>query len=155
MHPRFQALAEHLHPAFERLIAMAPVTAATLPSDAPGACIYLFSGGDRHLYVGRTRNLRQRMRNHSIPASQHNQAVFAFKLAREATGRLVADYKGDGRRQALIDNPDFLQAFTEAKARVRNMGLRYVQEDDPLRQALLEIYASVALETPYNDFNTH
>ncbi len=95
------------------------------------------------------------MRQHSIPASQHNQAVFAFRLAREATGRTVAEYTGSGRRESLMLDADFLRAFTDAKARVRNMDLRYVQEDDPLRQALLEIYASVALETPYNDFNTH
>ena len=35
------------------------------------------------------------------------------------------------------------------------MQVRYVQEADPLRQALLEIYAAVVLATPYNDFNTH
>lgn len=134
---------------------MTPATVATLPANAPRACIYLFSEGDRHLYVGRTKNFRQRMRNHSIPASQHNQAVFAFRLAREVTGRTVADYKGDGRRQALIKDANFLLAFTAAKARVRTMDLRYVEETDPLRQALLEIYTSVSLQTPYNDFDTH
>ena len=35
------------------------------------------------------------------------------------------------------------------------MHYRYVQEDDQNRQALLEIYAAVALETKYNDFGTH
>ena len=35
------------------------------------------------------------------------------------------------------------------------MELRYVEETDPLRQALLEIYASIVHATPYNDFNTH
>ena len=33
--------------------------------------------------------------------------------------------------------------------------VRYVRQEDPLRQALLEIYAAIILETPYNDFNTH
>jgi hypothetical protein len=50
---------------------------------------------------------------------------------------------------------EFSQAFTEAKARIREMDYRYVEETDQTRQALLEIYASVALKTPYNDFNTH
>src|SRR6202035_2589824 len=36
------------------------VTIATVPKDAPSECIYLFSEGPRHLYVGRTRHLRQR-----------------------------------------------------------------------------------------------
>jgi GIY-YIG catalytic domain len=95
MDPAFVSYAEALHPSFERLLAMAPVTIATLPRDAPSECIYLFSERDRHLYVGRTRHLRRRMRQHSIPSSQHNQAVFAFRLAREATGRLEAAYSGN------------------------------------------------------------
>jgi hypothetical protein len=33
--------------------------------------------------------------------------------------------------------------------------MRYVEETDPLRQALLEIYVSIVLATPYNDVNTH
>lgn len=32
---------------------------------------------------------------------------------------------------------------------------RLLAEPDPLRQALLEIYVSVVLRTPYNDFETH
>ena len=35
------------------------------------------------------------------------------------------------------------------------MEYRYVEETDQIRQALLEIYCSVALDTPYNDFGTH
>jgi predicted GIY-YIG superfamily endonuclease len=156
MEPAFVRYAESLHPSFERLVAMAPVTTSTLPSDAPSECIYLFSEHGKHLYVGRTRHLRKRMRQHSMPSSQHNQAVFAFRLAREATGRLVAAYSGIGRRAALVsDDSAFAAAFTAAKERVRLMQVRYVEERDPLRQALLELYASIVLATPYNDFNTH
>ena len=35
------------------------------------------------------------------------------------------------------------------------MLVRYVEETDPLRQALLEIYVSIVLATPFNDFNMH
>lgn len=156
MEPAFVRYAESLHPSFERLQAMPPVTIDSLPRDAPSAGIYLFSEGDRHLYVGRTRSLKQRLRQHSVPSSQHNQAVFAFRLAREATGRLTAAYSGDGRRASLaVNDVAFIAAFTAAKSRVRVMHLRYVEEENPLRQALLEIYAAVVLATPYNDFNTH
>jgi hypothetical protein len=79
-----------------------------------------------------------------------------FRLAREATGRAEASYKsGEDSREGLIVNPEFLAAFTEAKARIRRMDYRFVEEADQTRQALLEIYCSVALGTPYNDFNTH
>ena len=81
--------------------------------------------------------------------------MFAFKLARELTGRVEAIYQAEGSRAALDDGPEFAAAFSEAKARVRQMELRYFAEDDPLRQALLKIHAAVVLETPYNDFETH
>ena len=42
-----------------------------------------------------------------------------------------------------------------AKARIRNMQVRYVHEPDPLRQAPLEIYVAVATQARYNDFDTH
>jgi hypothetical protein len=156
MEPAFLRYAESLHPAFEKLMAMPPVTIPTLPRDAPTSGIYLFSEKDRHLYVGRTRNMKKRFAQHSNPGSQHNQAVFAFRLAREATGRMIAAYSGEGRRAELVVNDAaFAAAFTAAKARVRAMQVRYVGETDPLRQALLEIYASIVLATPYNDFNTH
>ncbi len=156
MEPAFIRYAESLHPSFEQLVAMTPVTVPTMPRDAPKECVYLFSEQGKNLYVGRTRHLRQRMRQHSIPSSQHNQAVFAFRLARQDTGRLVPAYTGEGTRALLAaSDPAFAAAFTSAKTRVRAMELRYVEETDPLRQALLEIYASIVLATPYNDFNTH
>ena len=35
------------------------------------------------------------------------------------------------------------------------MDLRFVEEANPARQALLEIYTSIVLPTKYNDFDTH
>jgi hypothetical protein len=148
---------EALHPLLERLIEMKPVTIATLPRDAPCQCIYLFSEAGRHLYVGRTRrqSLQKRLRQHSIDSAQHNQAVFAFKLAREMTGHMHPGYTAKGSREALASDPEFAKAFSQAKQRIRQMELRYVSEVDPLRQTLLEIYVAVVLKTPYNDFDTH
>jgi predicted GIY-YIG superfamily endonuclease len=155
MHEAFREYVEALHPSFERLQAMEPVKIPNLPKDAPLQCIYLFSEGPNHLYVGRTRNLWQRLRQHSIPGYQHNQAVFTFRLARESTGSLIAAYTASGSRAALCAQDEFGDAFTRAKERVRRMDVRYVEETDPLRQALLEIYVSIVLKSPYNDFDTH
>lgn len=155
MHEAFREYVDALEISFERLLAMKPVTIATMAKDAPSECIYLFSENAKPLYVGRTRHLRQRMRQHSIPASQHNQAVFAFRLAREATGHLEATYDIVASRAALWKDVKFAAEFSKAKTRVRQMQVRYVEECDPLRQALLEIYVAVVLKTPYNDFNTH
>ena len=155
MHEPFRPYVEYLHPAFEQLMAMNPVTIESLPRPLPSDCVHLFSEGKSHLYAGRTRRLRNRLRQHSIPAAQHNQAVFAFRLAREQTGRLEAAYNKKDSRKALQADPAFAAAFSEAKARIRKMDLRFIEEHDPLKQALLEIYVSIVLATPHNDFNTH
>jgi hypothetical protein len=52
-------------------------------------------------------------------------------------------------------DPAFEQAFRDAKARIREMEYRFVEEADQNRQALLEIYCAIVLATFYNDFGTH
>ena len=46
-------------------------------------------------------------------------------------------------------------AFMLAKSRIRNMEIRYAKESSPRRQALLEMYVAIVLDTSYNDFETH
>ena len=58
-------------------------------------------------------------------------------------------------RKELEQALGFKQAFYEARRRVREMKIRVVQIDDQVTQALFEIYAALALEAPYNAFNTH
>ena len=59
------------------------------------------------------------------------------------------------RQRDLMTDPEFVEAFVDAKQRISRMDVRYVEETHPLRQALLEMYVAVALNTPYNDFDTH
>lgn len=155
MNPQFAAVVESLHPSFQRLVEMNPVLYAALPKQMPTAGIYLFSEGTRHLYVGRSRDIRGRLGRHCRPGATYRMAAFAFRLAREATGRLKATYKKEGSRSALMEDLTFREAFEAAKVRIREMDLRFVEEIDPLRQTVLEVYVAVALETPYNDFETH
>ncbi len=155
MNEIFRAHVESLHPAFERLMAMPPVKPCSLPINMPSRGIYLFTETGIHLYVGRTNRMRQRLREHCRASSTHNSAPFAFLLAREATGQTVATYQVRGSRAQLEQDPVFRQAFTAAKARVSNMDVRVVEEGDPLRQALLEMYVSIALQTPHNSFENH
>src|SRR4051812_44012322 len=135
MDSAFKQFVEMLHPLFERLMEMPALKMSVLPPKLPEKCIYQLSEGGNHLYVGRTRKLRKRLRQQSIVSAQHNQAVFAFKLAREATGQLAAAYSAAGSRKALCVEPAFADAFKQAKTRVRNMDLRFVEEADPTRQA--------------------
>jgi hypothetical protein len=72
-------------------------------------------------------------------------AAFAFRLAREKTGRIAATYKKRGSRMDLMTDSEFAGAFESAKERVRAMDVRFVREPDPVRQALLEMYVAVVL----------
>lgn len=155
MHKRFATVVAQLDPSFRQLLAMRPSKPLALPPEVPTAGIYLLSEGRRHLYVGRSNRVRKRLRNHCRPSATYKMAAFAFRLAREATGRLKATYKPEGSRADLMKDPAFVHAFDAAKARIREMDVRFLAEADPVRQAILEVYVAVVLRTPYNDFDTH
>ncbi len=155
MHPHFESAISAVHPAFERLMAMSPVTGLPPPLNTPASGVYLFSEGDNHLYVGRSNRIRERYFLHTRPGSRQNQASFAFKLAREVTNRMTATYTKEGGRKRLATDEAFSVAFQDAKARIRRMHYRFVEETDQTRQSLLESYVAIVLKTPYNDFDTH
>lgn len=156
MDERFRLLIESLHPSLEALLEMKPVRYGSLPRSIPSQGVYLFSEGDRHLYVGRTNQMKKRFGQHCRASSQHNQAVFAFKHARIQTGQTKAAYRpGSSSRSGLINDPAFADAFSAAKSYVRQLDIRFVEECDQPRQALLEMYCAIALNCPYNDFGNH
>lgn len=156
MDSKFVSHVKALKPQLKCLLAMPAITPITLPVKMFRKGVYLLSEGDNHLYVGRSNDIKKRIGRHSLPGATHRMAAFAFRLAREATGNLKATYKkGEGSRSALMEDEKFVVAFDAAKARIRKMNLRFVEENDPVRQALLEIYVAVVLKTPYNDFDNH
>lgn len=133
----------------EPLRGEAPSKAAT-----PKSGIYLFSEGNRHLYVGRSNRIAERYRLHCGPSAKENQASFAWKLTAEVMGHKATYRKGEGRKDKILI-PEFANTFRLAKERIRAMDYRFVEEADQTRQALLEAYVCIALGTPYNDFDTH
>lgn len=152
MDPRFAELVESLHPNFCALVECQPHSAgAPLPMQG----VYLFSEGGKPLYVGRSRNIPRRHGHHTRSYSGINQAVFAVLIAREELDE-QSDYRpGPKTRANLANNELFMEAFERAKQRIGRMEFRATSEADPVRQTLLEIYCSVVLQTPYNDFRTH
>jgi hypothetical protein len=157
INPDFAAMIEKLPPSLERLMAMVPVTIATLPpvGAMPKSGIYWLSEGSASIYVGRSRRIRERLQEHVRPSSGHNQASFAFLLAREMTGRLDATYKAVGSRASLLTEVPFGAAFSQAKERIRRMDLRFVEETHPVCQCLLEVYVATVVKARYNDFDSH
>jgi len=118
------------------------------------AGIYLFSEYGKPLYVGRSDNLRKRLASHRHRS--HNTATFAFLIARHETGILDATYQSLGSRTDLLKNdPVFSAAFDKARERIGSMDVQVIEVTDPVRQALLEIYAAFVSEAAYNDFENH
>jgi len=136
---------------FDALLAQPEVTVAgnTFPK-APA--IYVFYNLGQAVHVGRTRNLRQRLRGHVT--SSHYSASFAFKRARAETGKKASYKKGEGRETLLAD-PIFGAAFARALAEVKGMTVRYLSVENPIDQYLLELYAALELETSLSEFDTH
>jgi hypothetical protein len=155
MNQPFAEVIAALEPSLQRLLSMLPANPANPPRQMAKPGVYLFSEVDRHLYVGRSSNMRGRIGRHCRLGATHRSAAFAFRLAREGTGRLKPTYRKEGSRSDLMLDPTFKAAFEAAKERIRGMQLRFVEEPDPMRQAILEVYVAVALQTPYNDFDNH
>tara|TARA_R110002124_G_C8613358_1_gene485546 strand:- start:92 stop:562 length:471 start_codon:yes stop_codon:yes gene_type:complete len=155
MHPKFSKVIDQLHSKFEELTTGQSFNFTTLPREMPSAGVYLFSENDKPLYVGRSNRLRERYKSHCRLGSKHNQAAFAYKLAHKALNLGPASYKpGPESRKGRSANAKFIEAFSAAKARVRGMQYRFVAEPDQKRQALLEMYCAIALDTEFNDFST-
>jgi hypothetical protein len=124
-----------------------------LPRQMSKAGIYLLSEQGRMLYVGRTNNLRKRLQYHT--RNSHNQATLAFLLARRDTGKTKASYQKVGSRLDLLNDPCFRKAFDAARSRIRRMDVQFMEEDNPIKQALLELYVAIELKAEYNEFDTH
>ncbi len=52
-------------------------------------------------------------------------------------------------------DPTFKGAFERAKKRISQMNVRILEERDPIRQYLLEIFVAMSAGGKYNDFDTH
>lgn len=126
-----------------------PLAGSAFPSH-PAIYVFYFDGHPVH--VGRSRNLKQRLRGHA--ANSHYSASFAFKRARAKTGLKATYRKGEGRA-ALLENAVFASAFAEALAEVKSMTLRHLVVEDPIDQYLLELYAALELGTSLSEFDTH
>jgi hypothetical protein len=134
---------------------MKPAKPDALPKDRPKAGVYVFSSGHKHLYVGRTNRLRARIQEHCRQSSSHDSAPFAFKLARRRSGFEKPSYTKQGSRKWLAGHDEFSRAFLDCKNEIRSFDVRWVEEDRPMQQFLLELYVALALKADHNDFDNH
>lgn len=120
--------------------------------NTPG--IYLFRDRNRPIYVGQSRMLGKRLKQHTGATRRQNEASFAFNLAKREAAK-------DGivltrTRAALVADPEFAAHFTAARANVADMDVQFIEVPDPIVRTLFEVYASLALDTvEFNSFETH
>ena len=86
MKKTFDSVIESVRTKFAELMASPKHCVCSLPTKMPEAGIYLFSEHGTPLYVGRTNKLRNRLKYHI--RDNHNQATFAFLVARRETGNV-------------------------------------------------------------------
>ena len=155
--PQFHKSISVMHDRLEELLSAKPFTMMDKPRGLDKVkAVYLFSDGDYPFYVGRTQNLGRRLSQHCNEGSAHNQSSVAFKLAcRDLKIKRQKYKKGSTPAALLRDHVDLKPAFQAWKDCMKKMSIRWVEEGDPVTQTLLEIYCSVALNTPHNDFATH
>jgi len=140
-------------PALMKKLEISPLLSRGESKCMPRKGIYVFYEDNKPIYVGRSRNLKSRILNHSRPSSSHFSASFAFLLARQKTDCLRT--KDNRSRGQLEKDPKFAVVFKEQKERIARMKIKAVEIEDPNTQAIFEIYCSEKLCTPYNDFDTH
>ncbi|HWR51343.1 MAG TPA: GIY-YIG nuclease family protein [Bryobacteraceae bacterium] len=156
MNTDFQNAISGLEGKCAMLLAMQPVAVAEAKGIGSVAGVYLLSQGTKHLYVGRSNNIRRRLRLHCQGA--RNQAPLAKQLAMlhlsQAGVPLPSAYR-KGNKEFYGTDPQFCRAFKNAKVTVASSSVRFVEEREPVAQALLEIYVALAMKTPFNDFDVH
>jgi len=136
---------------------MSPRKYGELPRDMSTCGVYLFTENGKHLYVGRSNDLRGRYGRHCRPGATERQAAFAFQLAREkppgASFAPTSRTNTAGRRLPTCRN--FMPRSWQQRSEFGTWSTVLLRRPTRISQALLEIYCSVVLQTPYNDFKTH
>lgn len=150
----FKELADSLPDRLKELVRQPALPLCDHPSVPTNPGAYLFSEGATPMYVGQTRNLKQRLSQHTARSSRENQASFAFRLAEEAAQAENLDAVGTRKQRA--ENPRFSELFAKARQRVVDMDVRFMEVVHPVERTMLELFVAQALDlSRYNDFETH
>ncbi len=152
MNAQFQERCDTLPDKFAELMQCPPHPLTPRPKLIKGPAVYAFFEGDTCVYVGRTRNLQNRIRGHL--SNSHYSETFAFKEARSKLGLSATYRKGEGRG-FLFNQPEFQSEFQAQRQRLEGATLRFLSIQNEIDQYLFELYAALELGTPLIEFDTH
>lgn len=139
-------------PALYELLRSQPIHSVRSHSLGKQAGIYILWEASVPAHVGRTRNIRQRLRAHCTP--NHNSASFAFKRARRELEQPTT-YNRQTSRAVLQNDPVFGPCFRRHVEAVGQMEVQFLEVADPIDQYFLELYTALELELPTDEFDTH
>jgi hypothetical protein len=109
---------------------------------------YVLLEGDRAIYVGISRKVLTRLRQH-VRGRTHFDASLAYRIAQH---RLPTS----GRRADVMNDPGFRQAFEDAKRYLAGLQVAFIDIKNPLELYVFEAYAAMSLRThQWNTFRTH
>ncbi len=99
-------------------------------------------------YVGISRKVVARLRNH-VKAKNHQDSSLVHAMAVKESGFT-------GRCEDADLDPAYMAAFREARSRLAECCVAFVEIQNPLELYLFEAYAAMALDTgEWNTFETH
>ena len=109
---------------------------------------YVFTRDGEPLYVGISRTVVQRLRQH-VTGKTHFDASLAYLMAATETGH-------DMRRSDAMKDAAFRAAFEKKRALLRDCSVAFIEIDNPLELYLFEAYCAMELDTcDWNTFRTH
>lgn len=121
-----------------------------IPADFSGC--YLLQEGDRPVYVGISRRVVARLRQH-VCGKSHLDASLAFRIAMTKHPEMTVEKLT--RSDAMLD-PLFGTSFSEAQAYLKSLDVAYIAIENPLELYVFEPYCALALGTEqWNLFKTH
>lgn len=151
---RFEDAVAQMPALLDALLAAAKHRVADHPSVPNSPGIYLFSDGETPVYVGQSRKLRSRLKQHTGATNRQNQASFAFNVAKREAKLAKVDVLR--QRAVLESDAEFVPHFDAARASVAAMDVQFIELADPIARTLFEVYAALALDTvEFNSFETH
>ena len=111
--------------------------------------LYVFYDGSIPQYVGISRGVMGRLRQHVCGRTQFD-ASLAYSMAAKAASHVT------GSREQRMQIAEFTQAFRDAQDRLRAMQVKFLKVDDVVTLYLLEVWVAMSLGTrEWNTFRTH
>ena len=109
---------------------------------------YVLCDGGRPIYVGISRTLLARVRQHLTGTTHFNASLPYLMAQRKVEMR--------GSRDEAMQNPDFRTVFVDRQQYLRSCTISAVEINNAVELYLFEIYAAMNLGTgEWNTFETH